>query len=360
MRALVLDAVGQAPELREVELRDPQVGEVKVAIKAAGVCHSDVSVTNGVLPQPVPCVLGHEAAGIVTGIGPGASSWNVGDRVVIQWVPMCRTCASCTRGEPHLCTAYLRNAGRMDDGTTRFSRDGAELAHAMNAGAFADEIVIRGTALTLLPDDVPFEVGALIACGFLTGWGAAVNVAGVTKGDHVVVVGAGGVGVSAAMGAMSSGATTVTIVDPVAERREIALSIGAATHAVAPEESEAHAKHLTGGRPDIVIEAVGRAAAQRAAFDLVRPGGKVVFAGANPSETIELPGYGFFLMAKQVLGCWFGASDPQRDVPRVVEAWRAGELPIDRLITGRRPLEEHAAAFTDLANGRGLRTVLIP
>jgi Zn-dependent alcohol dehydrogenase len=359
-RALVLERTGEPPVLEVVDLLAPRAGEVAVAIHAAGVCHSDVSVTNGVLPQPMPCALGHEASGVVSAVGAGVTRWTPGDRVVIQWVPMCRTCASCVRGEPYLCTTYLRNAGRMDDGTTRFVRDGVELAHAMNAGAFADEIVVRETALAALPDDVPFEIGALIACGFLTGWGAAVNVAAVTPGEHVVVIGAGGVGISAAMGARAAGAASVTIVDPVEERRAHALEIGSATDAASPEDAERTVRARTGGRPDVVIEAVGRAAVQRAAFDLVRPGGRVVFAGANPGETIELPGYGFFLMAKRALGCWFGACDPERDVPRVVDAWRAGTLPIDRLITARRPLDEHAEAFEDLSRGRGIRTILIP
>lgn len=360
IRALVLDAVGEPPALTRIALLDPREGEVRVAVRAAGVCHSDLSVTTGVLPQPVPCVLGHEAAGIVTATGPGVSRWQPGDRVIVQWVPMCRTCASCKRGEPYLCTTYLRNAGKMDDGTTRFVREGAEIFHALNAGAFADEIVIRETGLTELPDDVPFEVGALIACGFLTGWGAVTNVARVAAGEHVVVVGGGGVGMSAAMAARAADAHTVTIVDPVEERRNQAIELGAATHACPPDEAEKTVRGIAGGRPDVVVEAVGKAVVQRAAFDLVRPGGRVVFAGANPSETIELPGYGFFLMAKQVLGCWFGACDPERDVPKVVADWRAGRLPIDRLITSRRGLDEHAPAFEDLAAGRGIRTVLVP
>lgn len=338
----------------------PRAGEVRVAIRAAGVCHSDLSVTTGVLPQPIPCVLGHEAAGEIVEVGPEVSSWAPGDRVIVQWVPMCRRCASCARGEPWLCTAYLRVAGRMDDGTTRFVGGGEELAHGLNAGAFADEIVVRETALAPLPDDVPFEVGALIGCGFLTGWGAAVNVAAVSKDEDVAVIGAGGVGVSAALGARAAGARTVLIVDPVADRREAAIALGAATHGCAPEDAETTAKQLLAGRPDVVIEAVGRAPVQRAAFDLVRSGGRVVFAGANPGETIELPGYGFFLQAKQVLGCWFGASDPLRDVPRVAEARRSGAMPIDRLVTQVRPLAEHAAAFEDLREARGLRTVLVP
>jgi len=360
VRALVLDGVGTAPNLQPIELLAPRAGEVRVAIRAAGVCHSDISVTDGVLPQPTPCVLGHEAAGEVVEVGDAVTAWNVGDRVIVQWVPMCRRCEACLRGEPYLCTAYLRAACRMDDGTTRFVRDGLELHHAMNAGAFADEIIVRDTGLAALPDDVPFEVGAIIGCGFLTGWGAATNVARVEPGEHVAIVGAGGVGVSAAMGARAAGAETVLIIDPVAERRDAAIEIGAATHGCAPDAAERTSKDLMGARPDVVIEAVGRGVVQRAAFDLVRNGGRVVFAGANPADTIELPGYGFFLQAKQVLGCWFGGCDPIRDVPRVAEARRAGTLPIDRLITATRPLTEHAAAFDDLVAGRGLRTVLVP
>ena len=194
VRGLVLREVGAPPALEELELMSPQRGEVRVAIRAVGVCHSDLSVASGVLPQPVPCVLGHEASGVVTAVGEGVSRWSLGDRVIVQWVPMCRTCASCMRGEPWLCTTYLKVACRMDDGTTRFRRAGEEFAHALNAGAFADEIVVRETGLAALPDDVPFEIGALIGCGLLTGWGAVANVATVQPDEHVAVFGAGGVG----------------------------------------------------------------------------------------------------------------------------------------------------------------------
>lgn len=360
VRALVLRETGVAPVLEEIQLLSPREGEVRVAIRAVGVCHSDLSVIDGVLPQPLPCVLGHEASGVIEEIGAGVTAWKAGDRVIVQWVPMCRRCEACKRGEPYLCTTYLAKIGRMDDDTSRFVSDGAEIFHGLNAGAFADQIIVRDTALAYLPDGVPFEVGALIGCGLLTGWGAAVNVARVEPGENVVVIGGGGVGLSAAMGARSAGAASVTVVDPLESRRMQALDIEAATQAAPADGMDSAVRKLLGARPDVVIEAVGKASVQQDAFKLVRPGGRVVFAGANPGETIELPGYGFFLQAKQLLGCWFGACDPLRDVPRVVEAWREGRMPIDRLVTAQRPLEEHAEAFEDLRTGRGLRTVLLP
>lgn len=361
IRAAVLETVGGPITLQEVTLLPPQAGEVRVRVRAVGVCHSDLSVQRGVIPYQTPCVLGHECAGDILEVGEGTDGWSVGDRVVVQWVPMCRECRACLRGEPHLCSAYLRVIGRMDDGTTRFRRGDDELIHGINVGGYADEIVVRVTAISRLPDDVPYEVGAIIGCGFLTGWGSVVNVGELKPGEHVVVFGAGGVGLSAAMAARAEGAASVLVVDPLEERRSLTTDLfEGGVEVCSPDDADRVAKRLSGDRPDLVVDAVGRAAVQQAGLALLRNGGRLVIAGVNPTETIEFPGYAFGLQGKQVRGSWFGGCDPLRDLPRVIDAWRAGSLPIDRLITATRPLSEVAEAIADLEAGHGLRTVLLP
>ncbi|MFP5225512.1 MAG: alcohol dehydrogenase catalytic domain-containing protein [Actinomycetota bacterium] len=360
IRAAVLREVGGPVELREVTLLAPRAGEVRIKVRAVGVCHSDLSVQSGVIPYQTPCVLGHECAGEILDIGPGVTDWQVGDRVVVQWVPMCRECRSCRRGEPHLCSTYLRVGGRMDDGETRFREGEQELVHGINVGGYSDEVVVRQTAITALPGDVPFETGAVIGCGFLTGWGSVNNIAKATKDEAVAIFGAGGVGLSAAMAARAAGAI-VAVFDPQEERRELAS--GVLEHAVKvahPDDAVGVMKELAGDRPDVAIDAVGRAKVQLDALSLVRPGGRVVIAGVNPTETIEMPGYAFGIQSKRVLGAWFGGCDPQRDLPAVLDGWRDGSLPIDRLITSVRPLTEVALALDDLRQARGIRTVLVP
>lgn len=360
IRAAVLDEVGGPVELRKVTLHPPRGGEVRVVVRAVGVCHSDLSVQNGTIPYQTPCVLGHECSGEIVELGEGVRGWSLGDRVVVQWVPMCRSCSACLRGEPHLCSRYLRVTGRMDDGTTRLADGGQELVHGINVGGYADEIVVRASAITRLPGQVPFEVGAIIGCGFFTGWGSVTNIGRVQKGESVAIFGAGGVGLSAAMAARATGAE-VLVLDPSDERRGLAAELFEGSVAVAhPEDATVASKERFGDRPDVAVDAVGRARVQSDALALVRNGGRLVIAGVNPTETIEFPGYAFGMQSKQVLGAWFGGCDPQRDLPRVVAAWEAGSLPIESLITSIRPLAEVAAALSDLEAGHGLRTVLIP
>jgi S-(hydroxymethyl)glutathione dehydrogenase / alcohol dehydrogenase len=360
IRAAVLEEVGGPVELREITLLPPREGEVRVKVRAVGVCHSDLSVASGVIPYQTPCVLGHECAGEIVETGPGVTEWNTGDRVVVQWVPMCRECRACQRGEPHLCSTYLRVGGRMDDGETRFRDGDRELVHGINVGGYSDEVVVRQTAISLLPDDVPFETGAVIGCGFLTGWGSVNNIAKLTEDESVAIFGAGGVGLSAAMAARAIGAR-VAVFDPQPERRELASTLF--DHAVTVDEPSRAVevmKTLAGDRPDVAIDAVGRASVQIDALNLVRPGGRLVIAGVNPTETIEMPGYAFGIQSKKVLGAWFGGCDPRRDLPIVLDGWRDGSLPIDRLITSVRPLTEVTRALEDLRAAHGLRTVLIP
>lgn len=361
MRAAVLEEVGKPLSVTDVELLPPRRGEVRIGIRATGVCHSDMSVRDGSLPWPLPAVLGHEGAGEVLELGEDVQTLAVGDRVVVSWVPTCGHCFFCVRGQANLCHTYRGMLGRMDDGSTRLRRNGIELSHGINAATFAEEAVLRTASLVRIDADVPYEIGALIGCGVLTGVGAAMNTARIEAGERVAIIGAGGVGLNVVQGCKIAGASVILAIDPVESKRQAALAFGA-THACAPEEADALCKELTGGiRPDAVFEVVGRAALQRVAFDMVRPGGRAVMVGAAPhTDAVSFPAMGFLFLEKRVLGCYYGSCDPRRDVGRIVDLWRAGRLDLDRLITGRAPLDGVNDAFAAIEAGTAIRTLLIP
>lgn len=361
MRAAVLEERGKPLVVDDVDLAAPGRGEVRVRVRATGVCHSDLSVQSGSLPWPLPAVLGHEGAGEVVEVGEGVSSVAPGDHVVVSWVPSCGSCFFCAQGQVHLCSAYRTVMGKMDDGTSRLSRRGVELSHGINAATFAEETVLRENAVVKVPSDVPLDVAALIGCGVLTGVGAAINTTSIQPGERVVVIGAGGVGLNVIQGCKVAGASVILAVDPIEAKREAALRFGA-THVAAPDEADRLSKKLTGGiRPDVVFEVVGRPVLQRMAFEMVRPGGRAVMVGASPvTEDVSFPAYGFLFAEKSVLGCYYGSCDPHRDVARIIDLWRAGRLDLEGLITERLPLDAVNDAFAAFEAGTVLRSVLIP
>lgn len=361
MRAAILEEVGKPLQIEDVDLAPPQRGEVRVKIGATGVCHSDLSLQNGTLPWPLPSVLGHEGAGEVIEVGADVRSVVPGDRVVISWVPTCGRCFFCSRDQAHLCSTYRTLLGRMDDGKSRLSRNGTELWHGINAATFAEEAVLRENSVVKIAPDVPMDVAALIGCGVLTGVFAAINTAGIKAGERVAVIGCGGVGLNVIQGARIAGASTIIAIDPVGSKREAALRFGA-THACAPDEADAMCQSLTDGiRPDAVFEVVGRAKLQEMAFGLVRPGGRAVMVGAAAfTEAPAFPAAGLLFMEKKVLGCYYGSCNPRRDVPKLVELWRAGKLDLEGLVSQKLPLEGVNDAFAAIEAGTAIRTVLVP
>ena len=362
MRAAILEEVGKPLVVYDdVELAGPKQGEVRVRIGATGVCHSDLSFQNGTLPWPLPAVLGHEAAGEVLEIGEGVRGLAPGDHVVISWVPMCGTCFFCSHDQAHLCSAYRTTFGKMDDSTSRLTRAGVELWHGVNTATFAEETIVRDNQLVKIPDDVPFDVAALIGCGVLTGVFAALNTASVRAGERVAVIGCGGVGLNVIQGCRVAGASVIVAIDPVESKREAALRFGA-THVCAPDEADELTKQLTDGvRPDAVFEVVGKTALQRMAWDLVRPGGRAVMVGAAPMlEEASFPAVGFLVHEKRALGCYYGSCNPRRDVPKVIELMRAGKLDLQGLVTQTGSLDDVNDAFAAMEAGTALRTVLVP
>jgi S-(hydroxymethyl)glutathione dehydrogenase/alcohol dehydrogenase len=357
MRAAVLTQAGPAAlvDLRgDVSAVGPGPGEVRVAVRATGVCHSDLSVLSGVIPSGLPVIPGHEGAGEITETGPGVTGLAPGQHVVISWTPSCGRCPECRGGQPFLCTTF--RAVRVP----RFAlADGTPAYGMAGCGTWAEEIVVPAEAVIGIDGDVPFEVAALLGCGIPTGVGAVVNSARVRPGATVAVVGAGGVGLAAIQGAALSGAAVILSVDPLPGKHAAALAAGA-TRAVTPADAAAARAELTGGRGfDVTVEAVGRPASIRGAWDLARRGGTVVLVGiGGRQDEVPFSAAELVFEGKTLIGSMYGGCDLHRDIPRLVALWRAGKLDIEALISARIGFTELNDAVTSLRAGEAIRQVV--
>ncbi|MFJ9668469.1 Zn-dependent alcohol dehydrogenase [Streptomyces sp. NPDC101219] len=354
MRAAVLQETGQEKleVLDDVDAVGFGPGKVRIRVRAAGLCHSDLSAMSGVLPQPAPFVPGHEGAGEITEVGEGVTGLAAGDRVVVCWLPACGACPSCRRGQRQLCLAGFMNAG-----TANFRRPGGDVFGFAGTGTFAEEVVVDAGCAVPIPDDVPFDIAALIGCGVTTGLGAALNTADLEAGSSVAVIGCGGVGISAVQGARLRGAAEIVAVDPVPARREAALRFGA-TRAVAPEELADARQQLTGGEGfDHVFEVVGRSATARTAYENTRRGGTLVVVGAGAMDDhLHLNMFELFFDEKRILPSMYGGGDVVRSYERTIALWRAGRVDLAGLITHRVPLTGINDALDQMRTGTALRT----
>jgi S-(hydroxymethyl)glutathione dehydrogenase/alcohol dehydrogenase len=358
VRAAVLHAI----EDEKIEIRDdvtvvgPGPGQVRIRVRAAGVCHSDLSARNGGLPQPVPAILGHEAAGDVIEVGDGVTGVAVGDRVIASWLPPCGSCPSCLRGQPFLCMAHVI-AAYIEP---RFLVGDVPAFGMAGCGAFAQEMVVPAEGAVKIPDDVPHEVAALVGCGVMTGVGAVINTAKVEPGATVVVIGCGGVGIAAIQGARLSGASVIVGVDTVDSKHDAARRFGA-THAVQPDQLAALSAELTGGEGfDYAFEVVGTPQTIRAAWTAARRGGTVVVVGAGrPDQQVEFTPFELLFDGKTLLGSLYGAADVRRDYARLLGLWRAGRLDLEGMITQRIRLDEVDQALAALGQGDVIRQVII-
>jgi Zn-dependent alcohol dehydrogenase len=350
-------------KLEEVELGEPRHGELLVEIAAAGVCHSDLSVVDGARIRPLPMALGHEAAGTVLKTGGGVRDVQVGDHVVLSFVPSCGQCLECASGRPALCLpgAAANGAGHLLHGPSVLrDASGALVHHHLGCSAFAKHAVIARESAVVIPKDVPFETAALFGCAVLTGTGAVLNTAGVRPGQSVAVFGLGGVGLAAVMGAVVANASPIIAVDPVEKKRQVALAIGA-TAAFHPDEAGQGIKDLTGGGAEVTIEAAGSPAVLEAAFKVTRRGGMTVATGLpHPSRMVSLPAVLFAGEGRSLIGSYMGSSAPQRDIPRYIALWRANRLPVELLRSSVLPLGEINHAFETLATGEAIRQILLP
>jgi NDMA-dependent alcohol dehydrogenase len=362
-RAAVLYAVGEPIRIETVDLEPPRAGEVLVKVHAAGVCHSDWHIVSGATQHPLPVVLGHEGAGVVQEVGPGVTSVAAGQHVALNWAPSCGRCFYCQAGSPSLCAAYVEPiwAGTLMDGTTRFSQAGSPIYHYSALGCFSDWIVVPEVCCVPLPGAVPLPVAALIGCAVTTGVGAVLNTAQVRPGSSVAVFGAGGVGLSAVLGARLAGAARIVAVDRAESKRAVALACGATDFLLAGEDVVDAIRALTEGRgADYTVEAVGLPAVQETCLAAARPGGTIILAGLAPmGSSTNLPGAIITRQEKTVKGSYYGSASPARDFPFFAGLYLQGRLDLDQLVSRTYPLEQVNSAYADMLSGSVARGVIV-
>lgn len=342
----------QPLSIAELDLADPGPTELLVRIEAAGVCHSDLSVVDGDRPRPVPMLLGHEAAGIVQATGDRVTDIGIGDRVVLTFLPRCGECAGCRTDGRLPCErgSASNAAGELLGGGTRLSRGGAPVAHHLGASAFATHAVVDRRSVVRVGPDVPPDVAALLGCAVLTGGGAVRNAASPAPGEPILVVGLGGVGLAAVLVARALGHPVIGV-DALPAKLATAAALGAERVAT-PDE-------LGPTTAGVVIEAAGSARAFETAFAATAPGGTTVTVGLpSPTARASLPPLTFTAEARTVIGSYLGSSVPERDVPVYADLWRAGRLPVERLVSATLPLSSLNEAMDALATGTALRQII--
>ena len=372
VRAAVLRRIGlPAPyaesrplSIEEVELAEPGPGELRVKIHAAGVCHSDLSAINGDRPWPVPIVPGHEAAAEVLEVGAGVLDVKVGDHVVLIFRPACGACPECAVGRPALCGpgGESNSTGSLLGGYKRLSLPaGGTLNHHLGCAAFAEYATVSRRSVVPIDRDLPWEQAALFGCAVLTGAGAVFNTAKIEAGARTAVVGLGGVGFSSLLAAVASGARDVVAVDMLPAKLELAKQLGAtAVFDARDPDVIAKVKAATGGGVDYAFEMAGVVPALELAYRITRRGGTTVTAGLpNPAATWPLQAVSLIAEERTLKGSYIGSCVPSRDVPRFVAMFRAGRLPVDRLLSERIRLEDINAALDRLARGESIRQVIL-
>src|ERR1700731_1013425 len=370
IKAAVLNKMGvEAPyakskplAIEELELDDPSHGEVLVKIAAAGLCHSDLSVIDGNRPRPTPMALGHEAAGVVEKLGPGVDDLKLGDHVVMVFVPSCGHCLPCAEGRPALCEpgAAANGAGTLLSGQRRLHRNDAEVHHHLGVSAFAEYATVSRRSLVKIEKELPLDEAALFGCAVLTGVGAVINTAKVSAGASVAVIGLGGVGLSCLLGAVAVGARRIVAVDLSDDKLGLARQLGT-TDTFNPENAGAidEIRSATGGGVEFAFEMAGSVRAMGLAYKITRRGGTTVTAGLPPPRhTLPLPQVNLVAEERTVKGSYIGTCVPSRDLPRYIELYRRGKLPVDRLMSGRLKLEEINLGFDRLHEGKAVRQMV--
>ncbi len=349
--------------METVELDPPKATEVLVHVRAAGVCHSDLHNLRGELRTPPPFVLGHEGAGIVESVGSGVTRVKPGDRILVNWLPADDTCPMCLAGHPYLCERLARTTlqGLLPEGTTRFrTLDGTPLRHLLSSATMSEYIVIDQSGAIPFPADVPFPVAAIMGCAVVTGIGAVINTARVRAGSSAAVIGCGGVGLSAILGCRLAGCHPIFAVDVIDSKLEMARQMGAtetinAQQANVPKTLRA----LTRIGPDYVFDTVGSAATIAQALNAAAPAGTAVVVGLHGSKTdVPIPAGALVFQNKRLLGSFAGSMRAQLDLPRLVDLYRAGRLPLDALISRSYPLTQIHLAFADMEAGANARGVI--
>jgi Zn-dependent alcohol dehydrogenase len=362
MKAAVLRAVGSPISIEQVELDPPRATEVRVRIKAAGVCHSDYHFVTGDLSTPLPAVLGHEGAGVVEEVGDDVTSVVPGDHVLFLWRTSCGRCALCQTGRPALCTSGLkaRSNGLLDDGSSRLSRGRERIHHVMGVSCFGEQAVTSERSVLKIPATVPLEIAALLGCAVMTGVGAVVNTAAVRPGSSVLVIGAGGVGQCVVMAARLAGASTIVVADVSQTKLKAATALGA-THAVdsSSEDLVKAVRARTDGGVDYAFEAVGRPDTLSQAVRALRTGGAAVAVGLGKGDArVEIGINDLVLQEKTLKGSLYGSARPAADVPMLISLYVSGRLPLDKLLSRRYPIEQINEAYEAMLGGEVARSVV--
>ncbi|TXC71074.1 zinc-binding dehydrogenase [Sphingomonas ginsenosidivorax] len=347
--------------IETLDLDPPGKGEVLVRIAAAGLCHSDLSVINGDRPRPLPMALGHEAAGVVEALGADVTDLAVGDHVVMIFMPSCGHCLPCAEGRPALCApgAAANGAGTLLGDGVRMHDDDGSVHHHLGVSAFASHAVVSRRSLVKVDPDLPLHEAALFGCAVLTGVGAVVNTAGVKAGQTVAVIGLGGVGLAAVLGAIAAGAAQVVAVDLADDKLALATELGATAVVKAGADAVATVRALTAGGCDVVLEMAGSVRALESAVAMTRRGGTTVTAGLPPPDAALAVNVVALVADERTLkGSYIGTCVPTRDIPRYIALYRAGRLPVDRLVSGYLTLADINAGFDELHAGRAVRQVI--
>jgi len=371
IRAAVLEKMGAAPPYEKsrplaittLDLAPPGPDEVLIKIAAAGLCHSDLSVINGDRPRPMPMALGHEASGVVEQLGSGVSDLQIGDHVVVVFVPSCGHCSPCAEGRPALCEpgAAANGAGTLLSGARRLARGDEAMNHHLGCSVFADYATVSRRSVVKIDPSVPLDEAALFGCAVLTGVGAVVNTAKVQVGASVAVIGLGGVGLAALIGARAAGARQIIAVDLSDEKLEQARTLGA-THTVNAGQADAleQIRALSSGGVEFAFEFAGSIRALELAYRITRRGGSTVTAGLPPSTALfPLPAVSLVAEERTLKGSYIGTCVPSRDIPRYVDLYQQGRLPVDKLLTGRLTLDEINHGFDLLHEGKAIRQVVV-
>ncbi|MFI6366199.1 S-(hydroxymethyl)mycothiol dehydrogenase [Nocardia sp. NPDC050630] len=356
VRGIIARKPGAPVELTDIIVPDPGPGEVVVAVAACGVCHTDLTYREGGINDEFPFLLGHEAAGTVESVGAGVESVEIGDFVILNWRAVCGSCRACRRGRPQYCFDTFNATQKMT------LTDGTELTPALGIGAFADKTLVHAGQCTKVDSTADPAVAGLIGCGVMAGLGAAVNTGNVGRGDSVAVIGCGGVGDAAIVGARLAGASTIIAVDRDERKLAWATDLGA-THTVnaTTTDTVAAVQELTGGfGADVVIDAVGRPETWKQAFYARDLAGTVVLVGVpTPQMRLDMPLIDFFSRGGALKSSWYGDCLPDRDFPMLIDLYRQGRLPLDKFVSERIALDDVERAFHTMHEGKVLRSVVV-
>jgi NDMA-dependent alcohol dehydrogenase len=365
-KGAILWGTNQPWSVEEIEVGDPQAGEVMVQLAASGLCHSDEHLVTGGTPIEMPVLGGHEGSGVVIKVGAGVTGLKEGDHVVTAFIPACGQCPPCSNGHQNLCDlgAALLGGKAISDGTNRVTAKGQGVQTMCLLGTFSPYITVHQASVVKIEPDIPLAVAALVGCGVTTGWGSATKVADVRPGENVVVMGAGGVGMNAVQGAAAAGAKRVMVIDPVEAKREWAMEFGATHTYASAEEAMVGVNELTWGRmAEKVIITVGDIQGENVqqALSLTGKGGRTVVTGMGQAANtdVKLSLFELTLLQKDLQGAIFGGSNPRAEIPALLSLYQEGQLKLDGLVTTTYKLEDINEGYQDMRDGKNIRGMVL-